>query len=67
MGKLAELALEMQFQISDGIDVQNIARNLKVPLEWVLDEYEYMCSSDFHCDSYTEVDSDDNYNSIDYV
>ena len=66
MVKLAELALEMQNQISDGIDVQNIARNLKVPLEWVLDEYDYMCSAEFDCDPYTEIDSDDNYNALDY-
>ena len=62
MGKLAELAIEMQNQISDGIDVQDIARNLKVPLEWVLDEYDYMCSPAYDCEPYTEYDSDDNYN-----
>ena len=46
MGKMAELSMEIEDLLNEGMDVTTVAHVLNVPLDWVIRVQEDVCESD---------------------
>jgi len=57
MSKMADLSLEVQLMLEDGVHPTKIARTLNIPLSWVYDTLEHMEPSEEELSPFMTINS----------